>query len=198
MGPPVSTSVDFNESIFGPLRHKTNHNERKDEDVMKQRQFSYKCQDTKRSSSHLGTVGPVPQADDERHRGIYSTENVRNSHSLNTTRFNESILGPIIQARGDKRQGRSNDGYGSTRSGNSLNTTQFNESIFGPILETRRTEFDVVDRHNTLNSSNAGGKKVSTFQMMMESLEKSVEQDLEPADLYDSKQCCGLKGDICI
>lgn len=167
-GPPVSTSVDFDESIFGPLHH-------------------HHKTGTKESRNAI-------QPSAKREEPIKTT-------SFTSTEFNESILAPILGARNDQKKDRhvvKDRGHESPQTKpyySLLDTTKFNESVLAPIIaakeagKERKGSFGGgVDSAGYSDTSSAGGKrKRSTFELMMESLEKPSEKSVLPEQHRDQK-----------
>ena len=132
MGPPVSTSYDFDESIFGPLLcHKQTQREREKE--------------LTRPPELI-----VPSRENETLSGD-------SNKSFNTVQRKEAIMGPITVARHGKRDEQ-------LEVASNADNCYSNEAVCG---------------------SNDVGKKsrVSTFEKMMESLEKSIKQQCNSSDL---------------
>ena len=135
----MSTSIDFDESIFGPLRSRASTREKKENGP------------------------PLTKRDKSPQTGF--------ADSLNTTRYNESILGPILSAKNEGKRDQQilkrrelDPPQRSHRS--QLDTTQFNESVLAPIV--------AADIEGFVTTTSLGGKrKRSSFEIMMESLEKS-------------------------
>ncbi len=146
-GPPVSTSIDFDESVFGPLHRRVDTNN----DIQPAR---------KRSEL------PPPA-------------------SLNTTRYNESVLAPILATRKEGKKGMVERELESPRRSSSsrLDMTQFNESVLAPIraakkMDKGKTEsLEGAGSSNNLSTDDGVKRKRSTFEIMMESLEQSCEHE---------------------
>lgn len=120
--------MDLDESIFGPLCHKSRYNEREKKD-------------------HYGCP-------EEAHHSITKCEQISDhTNSFNTTEFDESIFGPLLHKNERKKKKHPiNHGpsegkhHSSTKHEqisdrtNSINTTKFDESILGPLLGAKRRE----------------------------------------------------------
>lgn len=159
---PSAAVASLDESIFGPLQHKHLHDRK-------------------------GATNKADQSDKLRGNGF--------TGSLDSTRYNESILGPLADAKTtNSRIDRIDKVYvtkecTSGREENKLITapddtdtsdfdsTRYNESIFGPIVNAKAKKTSkgnpVVERHGKdSDADTSSNRNPCTFEMMMKSLEK--------------------------
>ncbi len=178
--------VDLDESIFRPLMQ-----------MKKQRSqsLSSHCPSAAIASLDESVIGPLyRRRQNSKKDEVVNKGGLKNQYVnlFNSTRFEESVLGPITKERVkpidqqsnakekfpsiDKDLGVSSDVF--TAPPLDLNSTMYDESILGPL----HTHPDKEDSNGCSVVRGRGGntrKKPSTFEMMMKQLEEPCKEPLE-------------------
>lgn len=145
----MSTSTDFNESIFRPLHHRGAKEQQFPVHPLRHDTFiKNKAMNQRETAGWCPSVPPPPST---------------SASLFNTTHFNESILGPILKknahgknkTRQDLAPGRGSFASSKNATTSSLNATRFDESIIGPILKHTDMKNKKVSPHDKQSSLNA-------------------------------------------
>lgn len=171
----ASTAVDFDESIFRPLKHKewikkksttctkqppssvTSTNMECDESIFEP--FGHKILQTRKNGRECITNQYSVQPKVILNSGI---------NTLDVTQYNESILGPLLEA---KKGGKSKDSE---------------DIVSGEIRNKGKIRARDVGYQK---------KKPSTFEMMMTHLEESSSVQSIEAERNETESCFGATGD---